>query len=65
MAKQNMVTVQAAAAEKGVTPSRVYQWIEEGRIKKTEVDETFNRRLVDLNEVLALEPLKRGKPSKK
>lgn len=57
---QNMVTVQRAAAERGVTPARIYQWIEEGRIKNTKIDEIFNRRLVDLNEVLSLEPMKPG-----
>jgi excisionase family DNA binding protein len=59
----NMVTVQEAAKQRGVTDTRIYQWIAEGRLTKT--DEAYGRRLVDLAEVKALEPLKRGKPSKK
>jgi hypothetical protein len=57
-----MVTVQEAAEKKGVTPSRIYQWIGEGRL---ETQEVFGRKVVDLKSVMSLQELKRGKPSKK
>lgn len=56
-----MVTVQEAAIKKGVTPSRIYQWIGEGRLT---ADEVYGRKLVDLKAVMNLKELKRGKPRK-
>jgi excisionase family DNA binding protein len=59
-----MLTVQEAAQTKGVTEARVYQWIADGRLTK-HVDARFGRTLVDRAELDALEPLRRGRPSKK
>ncbi len=57
-----MVTVQEAAREKGVSDSRIYQWLGEGRLKR---HQQFGRVVVDLTEVMALEELKRGWPKGK
>lgn len=57
-----MVTVQDAAREKGVSDSRIYQWIGEGRLRS---GKQLGRVVVDLREVLALEHLKRGWPKGK
>lgn len=57
-----MVTVKDAATSKGVSDARIYQWITEGRLQKSEV---FGRVVVDLNEVMALEHKKRGWPKGK
>lgn len=54
-----MLTVQEAAKLKGVTDTRVYQWIAEGRLK---TQEAYGRTLIIRNEVLNLEPQRRGRP---
>ena len=59
----DMVTVTDAAKHRGVSRTRIHQWIGEGRLKK---EERYGRTVVSLAEVMALEELKRGpKASKK
>lgn len=53
----DMVTVQDAANQKGVSRARVHQWISEGRLNK---EQRYGRTVVSLSEVMALEELKRG-----
>lgn len=54
-----MLTVPEAARRKGVTESRVYQWIAEGRLTK-HVEPRFRRTLVQVDELDAITPQKRG-----
>ena len=62
----DMITVQEAAALKGVSRSRIHQWISEGRLSK---EERYGRTVVSQAEVLSLQEQKRGpkpgRPSKK
>lgn len=61
-APDDMITVQEAAKRKGVSRSRIHQWISEGRLAK---EERYGRTVVSEAEVMALQELKRGpKPSK-
>ena len=55
--KDDMVTVQEAANQRGVSRSRIHQWISEGRLNK---EERYGRTVVSLSEVMLVEGLKRG-----
>lgn len=61
--EEEWLTVPEAAKLKGVTESRVYQWISEGRLQK-QVDERFGRTLVSRTDLNALQYLRRGRPRK-
>lgn len=56
-----MLTVSEAAALKGVTTERVYQWLSEGRLTR---HEQYGRTLIEKGELLALKALRRGRPRK-
>jgi len=56
-----LITIQEAAKLRGVTRTRIYQWIEEGRLRK---EVRFGRSVVYRDEVLAIEALPGGRPRK-
>lgn len=56
-----LMTIQEAAKLRGVTRTRIYQWIEEGRLRK---EVRFGRSVVYRDEVLAIEALPGGRPRK-
>ena len=59
--EDNLITVQDAAASKKVTRSRIYQWIDAGRLRKFE---KYGRTLISRTELEAIEPLSAGRPPK-
>jgi excisionase family DNA binding protein len=60
-AEDELVTIQEAATLRGVTRTRIYQWVNEGRLRK---EEKYGRSLVYRSEVLAIEALPGGRPNK-
>ena len=56
-----LMTIQEAAALRGVTRTRIYQWIDEGRLRK---EVRYGRSVVYRDEVLAIEALPGGRPRK-
>ncbi len=56
-----LMTIQDAAKLRGVTRTRIYQWIDEGRLRK---ETRFGRSVVYRDEVLAIEALPGGRPRK-
>jgi hypothetical protein len=58
-ASDDFVTVQEAARMRGVSRSRIHQWIQEARLRK---EERYGRTVVSLSEVMNLEKLKVGRP---
>lgn len=55
------ITVNEAAEIRGVTKSRVHQWISDGRLTR---EWRYGRAVVSRSEVLALEHLPKGRPPK-
>ena len=62
MSHLELLTVSEAAELRGVSKTRVRQWIEQGRLKKYV---RYGRVLVARREVLALKSLDAGRPAKK
>lgn len=60
-AEDELVTIQEAATLRGVTRTRIYQWVSEGRLRK---EEKYGRSVVYRDEVLAIEALPSGRPRK-
>ncbi len=59
--EDDLITVQDAAALRGVSKARIHQWIKEGRIAK---EVRYGRTVVSRQEVLAIEALPGGRPRK-
>lgn len=57
--EENLVTVLEAAALKNVSKARVHQWIAQGRLNK---EMRFGRVVLRRGEVVALKPMKSGRP---
>ncbi len=56
-----LITIQEAAKLRGVTRTRIYQWIDEGRLQK---ETRFGRSVVYRDAVMAIEALPGGRPRK-
>lgn len=56
-----LITVQEAAELRGVSKTRIHQWLNDGRLRK---EVRFGRTVVYRDEVLAVEQLKGGRPRK-
>lgn len=59
--EEELITVQEAATLKGVSKTRIHQWINEGRLKK---EVRYGRSVVSKSEVMSIEPLPGGRPRK-
>ena len=60
--ENDLLTIQEAAQLRGVTKTRIHQWINEGRLNK---EIRYGRSLVSKAEMLAIEALPSGRPRKK